>query len=86
MELLEIITQWQDIVIGAGQWILGIALLPTIRANDKPALSTSILTGSILLIFSATFFTLSMWNSALSAVVVSILWFILAIQKHRQSV
>lgn len=72
---------WQDVVIAIGNWIFVIALIPTVRAKEKPALSTSILTGAVLAVFSFTFSTLSLLNSAVSAAAISITWFILAGQK-----
>jgi len=76
---------WQDIVIAVGQWIFAIALIPALRAKgkDKPPISTSLLTGTILIIFAFTFFTLNLWNAAVSALVVSVCWFTLVIQKKR---
>ena len=79
--------QWQDVVIGVGQWALSAALLPSLFSADKPALSSSLLTGSILLVFSAVFLTLDLWASALALCVTSVIWLVLAIQKlHSQHV
>ena len=78
------IMPWQDKVIAIGQWLFVIALIPTIKARDKPALSTSLMTGTILGVFAFTFTTLSLWISALSTLLVSGMWFILALQKYRQ--
>jgi hypothetical protein len=75
--------EWQDIVISVGQWILAAALLPSVFSNDKPALATSILTGSILAVFSFTFYTLNLPGATLSAAAVAILWLILALQRYR---
>lgn len=74
---------WQDVVIGAGDYIFFIALLPSIFSRDKPALSSSLLTGTILIVFAFTFTTLHLWNSAFGSLLVGIAWFVLAIQKYR---
>ena len=60
-----------------------IALLPSIFSKDKPAIATSLITGTVLTIFAFTFATLSLWLSAVSTMFVSIVWFILAFQKWR---
>lgn len=74
--------EWQDFVISAGQIVLFLALIPSVLSKDKPAFSTSLLTGSVLAVFAFTFVTLSMWFSGLSAGLVSVTWFLLAGQKY----
>ena len=72
---------WQDIVLSIGQWVFAIALLPSVFGKDKPALVSSLITGSVLTVFAFTFATLSLWISAISTVLVSLIWFVLAGQK-----
>lgn len=74
---------WQDIVLTAGSWVFTIALLPSILGKDKPPLTTSLLTGSILAIYTFTYATLSFWLTTASTGVLCIAWFILAFQKYR---
>ncbi len=60
---------WQDIVISLVQWGSAIALLPTIiNVAGKPPLLTSMTTGVLLLILSATFSTLQLWSSTISMI------------------
>ena len=73
---------WQDIVIAIGQWIFLFALFPSILSKDKPALTTSISTGIVLMVFTITYVLLSFWASAISTFLVSAGWFTLAIQKY----
>jgi len=73
---------WQDVVFSIGQWIFIIALLPSVFGKDKPAFSSSVITGSVLGVFALTFATLSLWVSAFSTTLVSITWFVLAVQKY----
>ncbi|MDD2658012.1 MAG: hypothetical protein PHD04_05220 [Candidatus Pacebacteria bacterium] len=75
---------WQDIVISVGQYVFVLALLPSIFGKDKPALLSSILTGTILLVFGAVYVTLALWSSAISSAVLTVAWFILAFQKYTQ--
>jgi len=73
---------WQDIIIAVGQWTFLVALFPSILSKDKPALSTSILTGSVLAFFVIAYASLSLWASAASTFLVSVGWFTLAVQKY----
>ena len=76
---------WQDIVIGVGAWIFFFALLPSIFSKNKPALPTSIITGSVLASFVVAYASLSLWASAISTSFASAAWFILARQKYREN-
>ena len=74
----------QDYIIAATQWGFLIALLPTLlHKTHKPAILSSLWTGALLLILSATFLSLSLINGALSSFAVAIVWFILAYQRFR---
>ncbi len=61
-----------------------IALLPSLFKKGKPERSSSIMTGSILLVSGITQATLGLWLTSVSTVLVSIEWFILAIQVSRR--
>lgn len=76
---------WQDILLSAGNVILWLALLPSVFSENKPALSTSALTGSILLMFAFVFATLELWFSSVALALVGLTWFVLAVQKLRQN-
>lgn len=73
---------WQDIVISVGQYIFVIALIPSITGKDKPALSTSLLTASIIGVIAITYATLNLWGSFFSAMILATAWAILAWQKY----
>jgi heme O synthase-like polyprenyltransferase len=75
---------WQDIVLSIGQWIFVIALLPSVFGNDKPALSSSVLTGAVLAVFAFVYATLGLWSSVAAGSAISITWFILAWQQYRR--
>ena len=74
---------WQDIVFFIGQWIFVIALIPTLRAREKPQISTSLVTGTILAAFSITYFTLGLWLSTIASMSIAIAWLTLAVQKYK---
>jgi len=76
--------QLQDWVFSVGQIIFLIALIPTLKGKDKPALTTSVVTSIILAIFAITYFTLDLWFSAVASVAMTAAWAILAFQKHLQ--
>lgn len=73
---------WQDIIFGIGQWIFVIALVPSVLGKDKPALASSVLTGTVLAIFAVTYMTLSLWAAGVSTLLVAGMWYTLAIQKY----
>jgi CHASE2 domain-containing sensor protein len=61
-----------------------IGLLPSLIGRRKPERSSGIITGSILLIFGVVYATLGLWLAFTSTMLVSIGWFILAIQVTRR--
>ena len=73
----------QDFLITVGTLLFLVALIPTIIGKDKPALSTSFLTASVLLVFSGTFASLHLWFSAVTDIANAGGWLILGIQKYR---
>ena len=75
---------WQDIVLSVGAWIFFIALIPSIKSKDKPALMTSLPTGTVLAVFALVYATLGLWLSIFSTILTSAAWFTLAVQKYLQ--
>ena len=76
--------QWQDWVFSVGQIIFLIALIPTLKGKDKPAILTSIITSLILAIFAFTYFSLKLWFTTVSSIAMTAAWATLAIQKYLQ--
>ncbi len=76
--------EWQDFIISGGQWIMTLALVPSIFSADKPALSTSLLTGTIIVAFGIAYASLDLWSSTVSSSVCALAWFILALQQYRR--
>jgi hypothetical protein len=75
---------WQDIILTVGNLLMAASLIPSVVSSDKPALSTSLLSGSILFTFAIVFATLSLWITAFAVSLNVILWFVLALQKYQQ--
>ena len=76
---------WQDIVLSVGSWIFTIALIPSVLSKDKPALSSSLMTATVLTVYVAVYLTLSLWMAAASTALVAAMWYILAVQKVSQN-
>jgi hypothetical protein len=68
--------------ITAGQFLFIVALAPSVFSKDKPALTTSLLTGSVLAVFVIAFSSLGLLLAAITTSVSSLTWFILAYQKY----
>lgn len=74
---------WQDVVFAVGAVVFAAALIPTLRDRDaRVPLKTSMLTGSVLLIYAATQATLGFWFATLSTAANGLMW--LAIAKWRR--
>jgi len=75
---------WQDIVLTVGSIILLLALFPSLLSKQKPAITTSLLTGAVLLVYAIVYASLSLWFSVLATSITGLLWFGMAAQKFRQ--
>jgi hypothetical protein len=73
---------WQDFIFTAGNIIFALALIPSILSKNKPAISTSLITGIMIYIFSLSYFSLTLWFSAIASFISGSLWLILALQKY----
>ena len=74
----------QDIILTVGSAIFIAALLPTVFAPTKPAILTSLITGSTLGVFAVTYFTLDLQYSSITTAISAALWFVIAFQTMRQ--
>jgi hypothetical protein len=73
---------WQDYTIAFIQWIFLIALIPSIQHPEhKPALWSSIMTGTLLCVLGFTVWTLDLVNATISSLAVAVGWFVLAWQR-----
>lgn len=75
---------WQDAVLSAGSFVFVVALVPSVISKDKPAFSTSILTGGVLLVFAGVYASLGLWLSMVVTTFTAGLWLVLAGQKYAQ--
>jgi hypothetical protein len=76
---------WQDIILSIGNFIFVIALLPSVFGPDKPALSSSLLTGAVLSCFTVIYASLALWTATIAVGLSAFVWFVLAYQQwHRR--
>ena len=74
---------WQDGVLTAGTLVFLIALLPTILGPSKPAPLTSLSTGLVLLVFSATYATLGLYFACVTTLATALAWGLILVQSLR---
>lgn len=75
---------WQDLVLAAGSLFFFIALLPSIFSAKKPHWASSLITGSILIVFSVVDVTLGLYYAAGMNVLSAVAWFVLFVQRVRK--
>jgi hypothetical protein len=73
---------WQDLVIGFGQALFAVFLIPALRSPmQKPPISTCALTGALLLAFGYAYLSLGLWWSMTAASFCGGCWLWLAKQQ-----
>lgn len=72
-----------DLVFTVGGVILAAGLLPSVFGPEKPALATSLVTGSVVAVYAVTFLHLGLLFSSLTSFVQVALWAVLAVQEFR---
>ncbi len=60
-----------------GGFVFSMALLPTIWNQSKPAASTCVLTGGMLLVFAAVYLSLQLWLAAVAITLNAACWLVL---------
>lgn len=75
---------WQDLVFAVGSVVFLVALLPAIFGRNKPPLSTSLLTGSVLAVYAWTQATLGLDWAAGNTALLAGGWGVLALQAFRE--
>ncbi len=73
---------WQDVVIMVSCFGFTIALIPSIRSNQKPARSSCTITVLLLILCAVSFATLKLWLSFLAETTAIIAWGILLFQRR----
>ena len=71
---------WQDAILTVGSVIFLLALIPTIVGPTKPARLTSASTGTVLLIFAATYLTLNLHFAAIVTGLTGAAWLLILAQ------
>jgi hypothetical protein len=73
-----------NVIFAVGSFIFSLALIPSIKSKDKPAIFTSLSTGAILTIYLICYAMLGMWLAFVAGIFVVVAWYTLAIQKMRK--
>lgn len=71
---------WQDYVIASAQIGFVIALVPTIRSQNKPPKATSLMTVMLLTVITFCLFTLHLYFSSITAFAIDITWAVIWLQ------
>lgn len=79
--MLNTLANKADFIFSLGGFIFLFALLPSITGENKPEIATSLSTGIILYLFSATYFALKLKITTLVTFATGTGWIILAIQE-----
>ncbi len=74
---------WQDLVLTVGGFVFVAGLVPMLRAQTRPPLSTSIPLAGTMAMYAVAMATLDLWLSAGPMVVQSFIWATLAVQRMR---
>ncbi len=69
-----------DLVFAIGQAVLVVSLIPTLRASEKPAPSTSLIGAAVLTAFAIDQATLGLYYAMVTTGITAVLWFILFLQ------
>lgn len=78
-------TSWQDYVFFVGSFLFFIALLPAVRSDQKPPLSSCLLTFSVLITFAFADWTLHLYLAASMTLLTIAAWGMLAYQQFRNT-
>lgn len=71
---------WQDVIMTLGQFVFFIALIPIIKATEKPTVSTCLITAIVLTVYIPTLWTLSLFISVAATSLVALAWWVLFFQ------
>jgi hypothetical protein len=75
----------QDLIFSVGSLIFIAALSPMLKMpwNQKPAVYSALLTGTVLTVFGVTYATLDLKFASITTFITASIWFTLAWQKTR---
>lgn len=72
---------WQDVLLMLGGFGFSLALIPAVKAREKPPVATSLTTGGILATFCIAYATLGLWLAFGATAITSAMWLTLLVQK-----
>lgn len=74
----------QDAIMTCGQFIFAFSLIPTIRAKEKPAWTTCLMSSIVLTVYVPTLLSLGLIVSTIATVLVAAGWWTLFFQSLRR--
>ncbi len=74
---------WQDAILTLGTLVFLVALIPTLLGDAKPSPLTSLLTGTVLLVFAATYLTLGLYFASITTAATGTVWLVILWQSLR---
>ncbi len=72
---------WQDYVFAAGSVLFSLSLLPSFRGNNRPAVSTCLQTGGVLLAYVVADLTLGLIYAGFTTLTTAVIWLLLVPRK-----
>ncbi len=72
-----------DLIFSLGSLVFIVALIPSLRSSQKPALGTCIMTGTVLAVFASTYIGIGLYYAAATTAITASMWLTLAIQNHK---
>jgi len=76
---------WQDVVMMIGQFVFFVAMIPTVKAVEKPAFSTSLVTSAVITLYIPTLWTLHLYVSVVSTILLAFAWWTVTYQSWKRS-
>ena len=73
----------QDWIFSVGAWIFALAFIPSFRKREYPNISTSAITGTVLLVYVFNYLSLGLWISAISGSLTVFCWYAMLYLKWR---
>ncbi len=64
-----------------GGFLFSIALIPAIHQEQKPPITTSLLTATVLTVFSMAMSSLDLWWGTIGTALAAVCWWILLLQR-----
>jgi CHASE2 domain-containing sensor protein len=75
--------RWEDLVLAVAGFMFSVALVPALRGEEKPPLTSSLTTAGLLGCVGVAYAFLGLWLGLISTGLNCVAWAVLAIQRLR---